>query len=200
VKIKLRNVRLAYANIFEPTNMRGENDPKKRTFNLVAIFPPEHDANKQIDDAMLAACEEKFPDTEKTKDRGAKMLAKLKKDGDVCYFTEENQDDNGDARSGFEGMHYLRARNKTKPTIKDLDASTIHEDIGRPYSGCYSNVIVDVWAQDNAKGYGNRVNCSLLGVQFLRDGDSFGGSKPATDDDFDDLSDTGEAAGDDDLT
>jgi hypothetical protein len=204
MKIKIKDVRLAYVNIFEPTNMRGEDDPKKKTYNLVAIFDPKHDANKQIEDAMLAAAQEKFPDTENTKDRGRKKLAQFKKKGNVPYFVEENTNDNGDPQPGFAGMHYLRARNKTRPTIKDLDATTITQDIGRPYSGCYAHVIVDIWAQGSEKGYEERINCSLLGVQFFRDGDSFGGSKPATDEDFEDLSDTGGEGGaeddDDDLT
>jgi len=42
-----------------------------------------------------------------------------------------------------------------------------------------------LWAQDNQ--FGKRVNAELLGVQFVRDGEPFGGGKPATPEDFEDL-------------
>ena len=58
---------------------------------------------------------------------------------------------------------------------------------GRPYSGCYVNVSLDIYAQDNT--YGRRINCNLSGVQFYRDGDSFEGGTPASPEEFEDLSD-----------
>ena len=47
--------------------------------------------------------------------------------------------------------------------------------------------LVDFWAQDNQ--FGKRVNATLTGVQFVRDGDSFGGARVAAADDFDVLDD-----------
>jgi hypothetical protein len=42
----------------------------------------------------------------------------------------------------------------------------------RPYSGCYVNCIIELWAQNNA--YGKRINANLLAVQFYKDGQPFG--------------------------
>jgi hypothetical protein len=47
---------------------------------------------------------------------------------------------------------------------------------GAPYSGCYVNVIVRFWAQDD-EDYGKRINASIEGVQYNRRGDAFGGGK-----------------------
>jgi hypothetical protein len=44
------------------------------------------------------------------------------------------------------------------------------------------DVSIDVWAQDN--NYGKRVNASLRGVKFARDGEPFAGGGAATEDDF----------------
>lgn len=46
--------------------------------------------------------------------------------------------------------------------------------------------MIDVWAQDN--NFGKRINASLGGVQFLRDGDAFAGGGVASEEDFDDIS------------
>ncbi len=56
---------------------------------------------------------------------------------------------------------------------------------GKPYSGCYVNGIVDIWAQDN--GFGRRLNATLKGVQFVKDGDAFSGGTAVSADAFDDL-------------
>ena len=47
------------------------------------------------------------------------------------------------------------------------------------------NASIELWAQDNS--FGKRVNASLRGVQFLKDGDAFAGGGAASDDEFDDL-------------
>ena len=67
----------------------------------------------------------------------------------------------------------------------DVNKSPLTEQHGKPYSGCYVNAFVEFWTQDN--NYGKRVNATLLGVQFYRDGESFSGGGVADTDDFDDL-------------
>jgi hypothetical protein len=70
----------------------------------------------------------------------------------------------------------------------DKDRSPLVSADGRPYSGCYVNAQVEVWAQDH-KSFGKRINAQLLGVQFVEDGDSFqAGAPPANPEDFGDLS------------
>ena len=88
---------------------------------------------------------------------------------------------------GFPGNFFVTARNKSRPLVIDRDKSPLTEADGRPYSGSYVNVILDVWAQDNS--WGKRVNATLKGVQFSKDGEAFSGSAPASIDSFDDVSD-----------
>lgn len=98
--------------------------------------------------------------------------------------------------AGAEGNWVLTARRREqdgRPMVIDQRKHPLTAGDGKPYSGCYVNVKVDLWAQD---GDNKGVRCTLVTVQFARDGESFGGSKPATDDGFDDLGDTGGDADD----
>ena len=78
-------------------------------------------------------------------------------------------------------------------------------DENAPYSGCYVNVKVEFWGQeaDSDRGIPNRLNATILAVQFARHGESFGGgTRVNVDDEFDeedgdDLSDDKSDDGDD---
>lgn len=93
---------------------------------------------------------------------------------------------------GFPGNFFLNAANKARPAVIDRDRSPLIQADGRPYAGCYVNAVIDIWAQDN--NFGKRVNASLGGVQFLRDGDAFAGGGVAAPDDFDDISEGADAS------
>ena len=86
---------------------------------------------------------------------------------------------------GFEGMMYISARNPLKPSVVDTNRSPLVAEDGRPYAGCYVNAVLELWTQDN--NYGKRVNATLRGVQFYKDGESFVGGGVADAEDFDDL-------------
>lgn len=76
------------------------------------------------------------------------------------------------------------AQENAAPTIVDQARNTLSARSGKPYAGCYVNASLEFWAQDNA--YGKRINCTLRGIQFLRDGDSFSAGRPADADEFED--------------
>ena len=54
------------------------------------------------------------------------------------------------------------------------------------YPGCYVDASLDIYAQDHPQ-YGRRINCGLLAVRFVLDGDSFGGGGGGSANDFADL-------------
>jgi hypothetical protein len=61
-------------------------------------------------------------------------------------------------------------------------------DENAPYSGSYVNVKVEFWAQeaDSERGIPNRINATILAVQFAKHGESFGGgTRVNVDDEFD---------------
>ena len=183
MKVKLKNVRLAFPNLFEAKTVGGEGEAR---FSAAFVIEPGTDNAKALKSALEVVAKEKW------KDKSAGVLKELRSKGRVCY-REEALSKDGEVYDGFEGMHTLNASNKARPLVLDRDKSPLTAQDGRPYAGCYVNVVLDVWAQDN--NFGKRINATLSGVQFVRDGDAFGGGRPASPDEFDEV-EGGEDAGD----
>lgn len=167
--------RLAFAQfLFEKGTVGGEGEP---AFSSTVIVSPNHPDLKALEAAEAQVAKEKWAD------KAPAILAQIKakgvgvvKDGD----TKASFD-------GFAGNKFVSMRSSARPTVIDRNRTPLVAADGRPYSGCYVNAQVEVWAQDNS--YGKRINAQLLGVQFAEDGDSFqAGAPPANPDDFGDLS------------
>ena len=85
------------------------------------------------------------------------------------------------SKEGFLGNYFISAGAKQErpPMLlhKYLGADGKVQRLPRPnnviYSGCYANVQLQFWAQENQ--YGKRINADVLAVQFVADGTSFGG-------------------------
>jgi hypothetical protein len=179
MQIKLRDVRLAFCqNLFKAGSMAGSNDLKfQSTFIIAGDDPQVKVVEKAITDVA----------TEKWQGKAGVILKSLRAENKVCLK-------NGDAKAqyeGFEGNFFMSTSSKQAPKVLDRDRSVLTEADGKPYAGCYVTALLDIWAQDN--DFGKRINVTLKGVQFVRDGDAFVGSAPAAVDDFDDLSDTGDS-------
>lgn len=177
-KFKLLKVRTAFMNVFEAKSVQGEGDPR---FSSAFIIDPKSPQVKEIEAMMVAVA------TEKWKDKAPAILKKLIEDKRVAFQKKPRTNEAGEPYAGFEGMYSLNASNKTKPLVIDRDRTELSARDGRPYSGCYVNANIEFWAQDNQ--YGKRINATLRGVQFVADGDAFGGGAPATVSEFDDVAD-----------
>ncbi len=182
MKVLIKDVRGAFLSLFEAKTVGGEGDPR---YSGAFVIEPGSANAKALAAALVAVAKEKWA----AKADG--VLKDLKSKGRVCY-REEPLSKDGEVYEGFEGMHSLNASNKARPLVLDRDKTPLTAADGKPYSGSYTNVSLEIWAQDN--NFGKRINATLKGVQFVRDGDSFGGGAPASPDDFEDL-----AVGEDDL-
>lgn len=173
MQIKLTTVRLAFPALFEAKTVNGEGKP---AFSGSFLIDPKDPQIKTLNAATDAVAKEKW---------GAKadaVLKQMRAQDKVCLH-------DGDLKEQYDGFadhFYVSARSATRPTVLDRDKSPLVEADGKPYAGCYVNVSLDIWAQDN--NYGKRVNASLRGVQFAKDGDAFAGGGAASEDEFDDLS------------
>jgi len=173
MKLKLNNVRLAFPQLFEPSTVNGEGKPAFSACFLLSRTDPQVQGINQAIDQVAA-------DKWGTKADG--VIKQMRAQDKVALH-------DGDLKStydGFPGNVYVSARSPTRILILDRDKSPLTEQDGRPYSGCYVNASIEIWAQDNA--FGRRVNASLRGVQFLRDGDAFSGGGAVGDDEFEDVS------------
>lgn len=174
MKIKLENVRLAFPTLFEAKTVNGEGEP---AFSATFLMPPDHPGVTALRAAFDALGKEKWgakwPNVKKeieTKDR-------------FCLHDGDTKAEYG----GFPGNWFVSSRNKTRPLVIDKDKTPLTQQDGRPYAGCYVHASIELWCQDN--NYGKRINASLRGVQFVRDGEAFAGGGAASDDEFDSVDD-----------
>lgn len=164
-KIKLKNVRLSFPSLFRKAQFQGEETKYEATFML--------DKEEHADE--IAEIKAQVKDAIKEHLKGAKVPADK-----ICL---KDGDESG--RDEYEGHYTIKCSNNKRPKVIDRDKSPLAEDDGRPYSGCYVNAVLDLWAQNNS--YGKRINANLLGVQFFKDGEPFESGSVANDDDFDEV-------------
>lgn len=181
-RIMLKNVRLAFPSLFEATRV-GTDDNSKPRFSASLLLPQDHPQVKEIEQKMRAVAKEKWKDKAEAIYKGLEKSDKLAlHDGD----TKSQYD-------GFAGMLFVSAaaQEGSRPTVIDTNKAPLTQKDGKPYAGCYVNVSLDLWAQDN--GFGKRINAQLRGVQFLRDGDAFAAGRPADSDEFEEVTDGADA-------
>lgn len=154
----LKKVRGAFFNVHSPSSFEGSAEK----FSATYIFPPGHPAVALISQAIEQVAKEKW---------GAKSEATLKAikaAGKTCLRDGDTKE-----YDGFAGNFFVSASSAKRQKLVDTDGVTpIVEADGKPYSGCYVNAFIDVWAMDNQ--FGKRVCASLGGIQFHSDGEPFG--------------------------
>jgi hypothetical protein len=141
MKIKLFNLRCGFAAFYRPGAF-GDGDPAWQT---ALIIPPDHPAVAMLDKTILAVATEKW----KTKAKAEAILKTMEGDRKrMCFHKKPYTNDEGTPYDGFDGAFYLRARN---PDVQPLIVDRRGQEVGKgqdgaPYSGCYVNVEIDVWA------------------------------------------------------
>lgn len=101
--------------------------------------------------------------------------------------------------AGNWAMTAHRNEDKGRPLVLDTDKSPIYKPTGdlyegkagRVYSGCYVNVQIELWAQDNPNG--KAIRATLLGIQRQKDGDAFSGGSVADADAFEEITEGADA-------
>lgn len=176
--ISLSNVRLAFPDLFTAKAFSAETKP---SFGATFLIPYKDKQLKMLEDAMAKLASDKW---------GAKGEATLKgliANGKVCF----NDGAKKEEYAGYAGHFSVTSRTPVRPLVINANKTPLVEADGKPYGGCYINARLEMYAQDN--DYGKRINCVLLGVQFVKDGESFGGAGVASIDDFADVSEGSDA-------
>lgn len=175
MSIRIENVRLAFPALYKPKAFAGGAEDTAKYGATLLISKTDTETIQRVKDEMLAAATKRWEKTaQKNYDALVAQDRTALRDGDI----KEQYD-------GFEGAMYISASNNAKPIVIGKDRAKLEEDSGLPYAGCFVNASIEFWAQDNK--FGKRINATLRGVQFVRDGDAFSGSAPASVDEFDDL-------------
>jgi hypothetical protein len=188
---KKTGVRLAFPVLHVPQPFQGQGEP---AYSAAFILDPKENAEDV--DAIRAAI--KAAATEKWGAKADGVLAQIVKKGNCAWVEGPKVNGKGDVYDGFEGKYHLNARNggqpgkpPLKPTLVGPDRQPLDASSGKPYGGCYVVAKLDIWAQDNS--YGARINCSIRGVQFRKDGPAFSGGTPAAAEEFEDFSEESDA-------
>jgi hypothetical protein len=174
MKVKLTGVRLSFPDVFEAVQY--ENKGPFR-YNATFLIEPGSDNDKAIQLAIKQVASEEYG-----KRTDANLAAWGAQPQKFCYL-----DGNTKEYEGYEDRMYLACHRKQKdgpPTLLDRDKSVLGIASGRPYAGCYVNASVEIYAQS---GQNPGIRASFAGIQFVEDGDSFGGGAPASPDEFEDL-------------
>jgi hypothetical protein len=172
----LENVRLSYAHLDKPyAGTSDDGTPQQPSFSVTAIMDKKQFV--EIKDELIKAFQQIKKDNKDAKVAKDKLCLR---DGDDADKPE------------YEGAYTLSAREKRRPKVRDTNGELLEDpmDIANEvYSGCYANVLIRLWFQDNK--FGKRINANLVAVRKTADGEAFG--EAAIDDE--DLYDDDEAGG-----
>lgn len=191
--ILMNNVRLLRVSLTKPyigkdakiDPATGKADGK---YHVDAVFPPTHPQFPELQNLIRSVA------TAKWKDQTQQTLDMIK--GNNQRFPLQRGDQYRPGKPAYAGMLYLSAGNKDQPTIlvtengMNLSNRPLPADVLKgvpiltpahpkwPYEGSYANLMLEFYTYlyGNSPGLG----CSVLGVQFYRDGERLKGSSVAT--------------------
>lgn len=165
-RIVTGEVRLSYANVWEPNSIQGG----KQKYSVSLIIPKSDTATiTVIEKAVDAAIEQGIGKFGGKRPNKAALKLPLR-NGDI-----ERDDE------AYANAYFLNANSLTAPRIVDQDVTPIL-DRADVYSGCYARVSLSFYAFNTN---GNRgIACGLGNIQKTRDGESLGGGRISVETDF----------------
>lgn len=172
MKVKIKNARFAFLELFEAKEYQvGDGKPRYSATLLIEKGSPD---DKAIRTAIATVGKEAWAD------KAEKVLKSFEGNSQkYCYLDGDSKD-----YDGFAGMMYVAAHRRAKDGPPGVYSNTAGPDgkpaalaaeSGKPYGGSYGAATIDIYAQTE----GNPgIRAALIAVQFLKDGDAFGGSRP----------------------
>lgn len=172
-KITIKNVRLSYANVWEPkANLQGD-----LKYSASLIIPKNSPEVAEVKRAINKAAKDnkaKFVD-KKGRDIPKEKIRLPLRDGDIDRADEP----------AYEGCYFINVSSNNAPKIVNRRLKPI-VDRSEVYSGCYANVSVNFFGYNTNGNAG--IGAGLGNIQKLKDGEPLGGfSNP--EDDFEVLDD-----------
>lgn len=192
VELKLKDVRLSFFSVFQPQERRndaGELTGMNYNCNLLLkkTDPQVEIVKKAMADVKKAMWGENGPRLAGDKlclkngepvDEATGQAKALYEGYEGCFFVSANKPVKMDKYALIKSGQLKRPVKVIGPR-KGLDGlfRELNEgDQYAPYSGCYVNAIINVYAYagDKEKNQPPRINASLEAIQFKRDGEPFG--------------------------
>lgn len=167
-KVMLRNVRLSYEHIFQPSAMDDKSTPK---YSAEVLIPKDHPDLPAVKRALFEAGAEMFPQ--------AIAAGKPWPMGFTCALKDADKDTDGNGvliaekNPESKGHYILKTQSSRRPQTVGRRKEQLTEADGVIYSGCYINVSAAFDGYEYGK-IKKGVTCYLNGVQFVADGEPFG--------------------------
>lgn len=203
MKVIVKNVRLSFNDLFKPKAISGgkprfsataiclTGDEAGNPDELKTTLTYSNNDGKRVSvpfEKMEALCDHV------AKEKWGKKPAKLKNwafnKADGSTTREEYVNEDGDYWAGFnEDTFYISAAKQEercvdgKLTVIDQLKQPIAANSGKIFSGCFVNLVIDIYAYDNDEGKG--VTASLEGVQLKKKGEALGITQIDATDEFD---------------
>ena len=146
----ISNVRVSYPHLYQPPVFEGKEDKK----GVKIVFDNDNERDMAIVDALHKLFVEvgvkKFGDSDSLPDESDWALREKK------------------------GIISLNAKTDTQITVVSSDSKKVMQESNcEIYAGCYINLRVAIWGQQNK--WGERINCQLISCQFAGDGEPLDG-------------------------
>lgn len=177
--------RAAFLVVAKPEQFQGQGDPRY-SGNLIM---EDEETIAKARKAMMQAARKQWGDD------APKIMKQLQAGGKTCLVDGNTRED----YAGYEGNWIIQCNapaNQPPKLVRTEGGRNVELDRATQsaiYAGCYVNFLVEFWGQDNK--WGKRLNAQLCGIQFVRNGDPFGGGKPADLDEFETIEGGDDSAG-----
>lgn len=192
--LKLTNVRLSFAAIDKPKGFppRPGETPKPPKFQGTALLDPATKEHAALIEAIKAeatrVAKEKWGDNVETK----KLVLCFGK-GDKKAVDEDGEVN--ETYAAYKGKFFLAAASELKPLVANRAGRVIEKgDPSFPYSGCYVNMNVTLYAWDYAAAKRKGISAELRSLQYVSEGEAFGRGPVDPEDEFEPLPE-GEGSG-----
>lgn len=169
--IKIENVRFSYPHLAKKYGGKSSDDPNKQgtpKYGIVAMLPKSThlEAKNAIVDEITRILGEN-----KDKEGNIPKIAADKK------FIRNGDDSDKEA---YAGHWTVSAREDRQPSVRNKQGALVTEpdkieDLIQ--GGYWGHILIRIWYQDGVKvgaGFGKRVNAGLMGVQHIKDDETFG--------------------------
>lgn len=172
------NVRLSFPSLITPQRSKYEDGNERVSYNASFIVAPNDPKLGQFMQVVNALASAKWGEHAPQVMNLVNMERKRR-----CFSKGEENVNSKTFKSydGYEGNIIIAAGRSTLPQIIDPAGAAVAADntmsqqaeLRKMYGGCYVNVALKPWLQDNK--HGKAVRCDLVAIQFHKDGAAFGG-------------------------
>jgi len=176
MRIKLKNVRIAYPELFN-AKLNGTFPDQPAKYNCRVLLDKSDPQVGIVKSGISNVATDAF------KDKATLILKSLSAQDRLPIHDGDLKPD----LDGHEGNYYLNLSSKSKPTVLNKNKTPATESASPFYSGCRADVILEITAYLNRQKQ-HCVSVELAGVMFVGDDEPLatGSVKVAKADEFDD--------------